>query len=138
MRWAAMSFSALFGMALRALLFGLFGAAVAYSLLRHVIRFRAEWPKVFGAAILSNFVCAITERTMIIVSDPQDPNFLLKIWSATAAASVITALAACRLMIRSESGRTPGVRATGVAAAGVVGPALALGAMILVAFNSYD
>lgn len=134
----AMSLLSLVFMALRAVIFGFFGAAVAYFILREAMRFRAEWSKVLPIAFLANFVCAISERALIGYFDPKAPGFFFDYTCAIVGTALVFATVASRVGIKSESGRSLSWVSALAAGFCVVGPALTVGILAVVAFSSLE
>ena len=126
-----MSLLSLVFMAVRALIFGFFGAALAYFVLRDAIRFRAEWSKVLPAAWLANFVLAISEIAVVGYFDRRDPDFLIKYVALLAVIALVAGILANRLSVKSESGRTMNWLSAGVAGGCVVAPALVVGVLVV-------
>ena len=84
---------------------GFVAAAIIYKVLRSVLRFRAEWNLTFIACMMTMFVCEFTLFTAFSLFDSDPAWYLLKVTVMTALVSLIAGTAACRLIIRSESGR---------------------------------
>ena len=130
------SLTSLVFMAVRALIFGFFGAALAYFVLREIMRFRAEWSKVFPIAMLANFVCAISETALFGYFDAKDPDFWLKYVGLTTVIGMVFAVVASWFGIKSESGRTLSPIASLIAGVCAVGPALGIGILVVSSFEA--
>jgi hypothetical protein len=133
-----MSLLSLFFMALRALIYGFFGAALAYSILRGAIRFRADWSKVLPAAWLANFVLAISELAVVGYFDRKDPDFFIKYAGLLAGIALVSGILANWLSVKSESGRTMNWLAAVVGGACTVAPALVIGILVVGAFSAME
>jgi len=83
---------------------GFFSAAITYKVLRNVLQFRAEWNTTFIACMMTMFVCEFTFMTSLVAYNP-GPWFLAQVIGTTALLSMIAGTVACRLIIRSQSGR---------------------------------
>jgi hypothetical protein len=133
-----MSLMSLVFMAVRALIYGFIGAALAYSVLRNAFRFRAEWSKVLPAAWLANFVLAISEMAVVGYFDREDPDFFIKYLGLLAGIALISGILASRLSVKSESGRTLSWLSAVVGGACTVAPALVIGILVVGAIGAME
>lgn len=133
-----MSLLSLFFMALRAAIFGFFGAALAYFVLRDALRLRVEWSKVLPAAVLANFVFALCEIAIVGYFDPKDPDFWWEFTGAVAGIALAAGVLASWLIIRRESGRSFSWLVAVISGGCVVAPGLILGVIVVSAFKSLE
>ena len=117
------------GFSIITLIIGFFLAAVLQKTLHGLFRFRAEWNTTFIACTLIAFVCEFAFITAAAAFDSHSPDFLLKLTLATALISVITGTSACRLIIRSKSGRHLPTAMSALLAATLTAPPLFTGVM---------
>lgn len=93
------------GFSLFTLFFGFLAAAILHKILHKVFRFRSAWNTTFVACTLTALICEFTFAASAGVYDSTAPAFALKVIGTTAFISMIAGAIACRLIIRSESGR---------------------------------
>lgn len=117
------------GLSIITLFIGFFSAAVVQKILHGLVRFRSEWNTTFIACTLTAFVCEFAFMTSALAFDTNSPDFLLKLTITTALISVITGTCACRLIIRSKSGRHLPTVASAFLASTLTAPPLFAGVM---------
>lgn len=114
------------GLSVITLILGFFTAAVVQKILHGVVRFRSEWNTTFIACTLTAFICEFAFITSLLAFDSNSSDYLLKMIGTTALISIIAGTCACRLIIRSKSGRhLPTAVSTFLAAALTVPPLFA-------------
>lgn len=99
------SIGSLIGVSIVTLIFGFFTAAVVQSVLHGVVRFRSEWNTTFIACTLIAFVCELAFLTCLVSFDAGSSGHMARVICTTALISLISGVLACRLVIRSKSGR---------------------------------
>ena len=93
------------GICLFTLFFGFLAAAIIHKVLHGFFRFRSAWNTTYVACAMTVLVCVCAFFASLGLYDKTSSDFFLEALGTTALASLITGTLACRLIIRSESGR---------------------------------
>lgn len=104
--------------------FGFLAAAIAHQIFRQVLRFRAEWTSTFIACMMTCLVAGAAFVCMTFSTEKGDEFATLKILGITFAITLVTGLLAFRLIIKSESGRSPSWLVSGLSSFALCAPPL--------------
>lgn len=117
--------------------FGFLSAAILQKILRHLLRFRAEWTSTFIACMLTCLVSGAAFVCVGLCIDKNDDLATVKVLGTSFGFAFFTGLLAFRLIIKSESGRSLAWDTAAIASFALAVPPLVLMSLLTMAWADF-